>query len=108
LTLAFTGPVEAAKGSKHNKAETSACSKPPDLVSKGTLSKEDQEKAKNVRMVGTVAVTINQDGKVTDVRVVRAPSKDSAELLSHLVSTFKFKPRPGCGDFKTQMNFGLE
>ncbi len=108
LTLAFAGPVAEAKGSKHNRAEGSACSKPPALVLKGSLSKEDQEKAKHVRMVGTVAVTISEGGEVTDAKVLRAPSQDSAELLTRFVRTFKFQARPGCGDFKTQMNLGNE
>ena len=56
-------------------------------------------------MVGTVAVTISEDGNVIDAKVLRAPSDDAAELLTHFVKTFKFKARPGCGDFRTQMNF---
>lgn len=59
-------------------------------------------------MVGTVAVTIGEDGSVSSADVVRAPSKEAGELLVHLVKSMKFEPRPGCGDYRTQMNFGSE
>jgi hypothetical protein len=89
------------------KQPQSPCGKPPDLVAKGVLPKEEQQRAKNIRAQGSVAITISEDGEVVAGRVLRATSAEAGKILVDLVKGMKFKPRPGCGPFKTTMNFSL-
>ena len=83
------------------------CSKPPDLVSKRPLSKEEQERANKIRAQGYVAIVISEDGDVVEAKATRASSNEAGKILVHLVQGFKFKSRPGCGPFKTIVNFSL-
>jgi hypothetical protein len=104
-TLSFPA---VAGSPKREKPKNSDCTKPPALVEKGRLSKEDQKKAKQVRMVGTVAAEIAEDGTVQTATVVRSTSEEAGELLVHLAKSMRFAARPGCGIYKTQFNFGTE
>jgi hypothetical protein len=83
------------------------CSKPPDLVSKRPLSKEEQDRASKIRVQGSVAIVISEDGDVVEAKATRASSNEAGKILVHLVQGFKFKSRPGCGPFKTVVNFSL-
>jgi TonB family protein len=89
------------------KRDQSPCGKPPDLVSKTPLPKEEQERAKRIRAQGVIAIAISEDGNVVDAKVVRASSTEAGKLLIDVVKGMKFKPRPGCGPFKTVVNFSL-
>jgi hypothetical protein len=96
-----------AKPAMAAKPEQSSCSKPPDLVSKAPLPKEEQERAKKIRAQGSIAIEISEAGDVVSARVVRASSDEAGKLLTDLVKGMKFKPRAGCGPFKTTVNFNL-
>jgi hypothetical protein len=108
LLFASASPLAVPRPSKHEKAKNTDCSKPPALVMKGKLSKEDQKKAKQIRMVGTVAAEIGEDGTVQTASVVRATSEEAGELLVHLAKSMKFAARPGCGVYRTQFDFGTK
>ena len=102
LTLSLpTGVANAAK------REQSACGKPPQLISRRPLPKEEQEQAKKTRAQGVVQIVISEDGDVTDARVVQASTKEAIKLLGDWARGLKFKARPGCGSFKTMVNFTL-
>ena len=96
-----------AKPAVAAKRRQSPCGKPPDLVSKTPLPKEERAKAKKIRVHGSVAIEISEVGDVVEARVVRASSDEAGRLLIDLVKGMKFKPRPGCGPFKTTVNFNL-
>ncbi|MGO8734288.1 MAG: hypothetical protein ACLQVM_16055 [Terriglobia bacterium] len=85
----------------------SPCSKPPELVSKRPLPKEEQEEAKRIRAQGSVAIVISEDGDVVEAKAIHANSNEAAKILIDIVEGFKFKSRPGCGPFKTNFNFTL-
>ena|SRR5438128_9819460 len=96
-----------AKAAVAAKRRQSPCGKPPDLVSKTPFPKEERDKAKKIRVHGAVAIEISEDGDVVEARVVRASSDEAGRLLIDLAKGMKFKPRPGCGPFKTIVNFNL-
>lgn len=83
------------------------CSKPPELVWTPKASKQDQQKARELRAQGSVAIAISEDGDVTDAKVSQASSKEAAAYLLSQAKAMKYKPRPGCGPFKTIVNFTL-
>jgi hypothetical protein len=89
------------------KGRQSPCSKPPELVSRQPLPKDDQDKAKKIRAQGNIAVVISEDGKVSDAKGVHASSDEAGRLLVELAKGMKFKPRPGCGPYKTTVTFNL-
>jgi len=60
-----------------------------------------------VTIQGKVAITIDEDGQVSEAKVLEASPKEAAEALLAGAKTIKFKPRPGCGAFKTEMIFTL-
>jgi hypothetical protein len=77
------------------------------LVSKRPLPKEQQQKAKKMRAQGSVAIVISEGGDVVEAKAIHASSNEAGKILVDLVEGFKFKPRPGCGPFKTSINFSL-
>lgn len=99
------GLVAGAVGAA--KRPESPCSKPPALVSKQPLPKEERERAKKIRAQGSVAIVISEDGDVVDAKAVRPSSDEAGRVLTDLAKSMKFKARPGCGQFKTTMNFNL-
>lgn len=54
-----------------------------------------------------MAIVISEEGDVADARVVRATSDEAGRLLIDVAKGMKFTPRPGCGTFKTVLNFNL-
>jgi len=85
--------------------QQSACSSPPEFVSRRPLPKEEQEKAKKVKPQGSVAIVINEGGEVIDAKVTRTTSEQSSKLMIELAKGMVFKPRPTCGPVKTVVNF---
>jgi len=104
LILASVYSPLLAAAAKHNE---SPCGTPPALVSKAPLPKEEQERAKEIRAQGTIAIEISEEGDVIGGHVVRASSNEAGKILIDLVKGMKFKSRPGCGTFKTTVNFSL-
>src|SRR2546429_92425 len=92
---------------KDRAKEHSVCGKPPEIVSRTKMTKEEQEKARKLRAQGSVAVSISEDGDVVEAKVVRASSFEAADLLLARTKSMKFKARPGCGTFKTTINYNL-
>ena len=60
---------------------------------------------KNVH--GRVAIAIDEDGHISEAKLVEASPKEAADALLATAETATFKPRPGCGPFKTEMNFSV-
>ena len=56
-------------------------------------------------MHGRIAITIDEDGQVSEARLLEASPKEAADALLATAKTIAFKPRPGCGTFKTEMIF---
>ena len=54
---------------------------------------------------GRIAITIDEDGQVSEARLLEASPKEAADALLATAKTIAFKPRPGCGTFKTEMIF---
>jgi hypothetical protein len=104
LTLGFNLTASLTRAAKRAK---SPCSKPPEMVSKQPLSKEEQERAKNLRPQGSIAFVISEEGDVIEAKVVRANSDEAGKILIDLVKGMKFKPRSGCGQFRSVVNFNL-
>jgi outer membrane biosynthesis protein TonB len=107
VLLLVLGSCLTIKPATAAKRDQSPCGKPPDLVSKAPLPKEEQARARKIRAQGTVAIVVSEGGDVADAKVVVASSEEAGKILIDLVRGMKFKPRPGCGAFKTSMNFSL-
>jgi outer membrane biosynthesis protein TonB len=71
------------------------------------LAPEDVSRIKSRSLGGRVAVIVNENGDVTDARVLTATPKEGGQILSDAVRTAKFAPRPGCGDLKIDFIFNL-
>ena len=83
-----------------------ACRKPPAILSQ-PKPPEYRENGKKRKAEGKVAITIDEDGHVSDARVLEASPKEAADALLATAKTITFKPRPGCSNFKTEMVFVL-
>ncbi len=82
-----------------------ACRKPPEIATQPKTPQEYREKWKKVRAQGWIAITIDQDGHVSEAKLLEASPKEAAEALLATAKTIAFKPRQGCGAFKTEMIF---
>ena len=90
-----------------DKKKDSLCGKPPEVVPTSQPTKEELEKARKLRAQGSVNISISEDGDVVEAKLVRATSREAADLLLARAKAMKFKPRPGCGTFKTTVNYTL-
>jgi outer membrane biosynthesis protein TonB len=84
-----------------------SCNKPPRLVSQPQFSKADAERLKISTLRGRVAITINEEGDVTEERVITATPKEASQLLLDAVKKAKFSSRTGCGVLKTEVFFDI-
>jgi TonB family protein len=84
-----------------------ACRKPPEIANQPKTPQEYREKWKKVNVRGRIAITIDEDGQVSEVKLLEASPKEAADALLATAKTIKFKPRPGCGAFKTEMIFTI-
>jgi len=82
-----------------------ACRKPPEIANQPKTPQEYREKWKKVHAQGRIAITIDEDGHVSEAKLLEASPKEAAEALLATAKTISFKPRPGCGAFKTEMIF---
>src|SRR5882762_3153041 len=101
LLAAFISP-SAIGGDKHT---ISPCDKPREIVSAPQLAKEEQAKARKIRVQGMVEIFISEEGDVTEAKVVRASSREAVDLLLAFARSAKFKPRTGCGTTHTAINY---
>ena len=85
----------------------SVCTKPPELIPSPKPSKEEQKKAPKLKAQGMVAISISEEGDVVDATVVQSSTPEVADSLLVRAKSLKFKPRPGCGIFKTTVNYTL-
>jgi len=76
-------------------------------VSQPKTPQEYREKWKKMKVQGKVAIVIDEDGHVSEAKLLEASSKEAADALLATAKTISFKPRPGCGIFKTEMIFTL-
>ncbi len=83
------------------------CSKSPKVVSQPKLPEADGEKAKRLhnKGEGKVVIPVNEAGEVTQVKVLSASPKESADLLCDLAKSMRFAARPGCGDLRIETYF---
>jgi hypothetical protein len=89
------------------KKPASPCEKPPEVLRTSKPSKEEQKKARKERMRGVIAVAISEDGDVIEANVVHASSKEAGKMVLNQVKSIKFKPRTGCGVYRTQLDITL-
>jgi hypothetical protein len=101
LIFSFSGYTAKAQNKKNN------CGKPPKMVSQPQFSDEDKTKWKGKSVSGRVAIVVSEEGDVTQARVVDASPKGAAEALFGAAKQTKFKPRPGCGEIKSEVFFNL-
>ena len=90
-----------------DKKKESPCDKPP-IQTSPPPSKEELKKARDIRAQGSVNIAISEEGDVTDAKVVRGSSSEAAEMLLKRAKSMKFQSRPGCGTFRTTVNYTLQ
>jgi hypothetical protein len=54
-----------------------------------------------------IKIMISEEGDVTDAKVVNASSQEAVPLLIAFARSAKFKPRPGCGETQSAINYTL-
>ena len=87
-------------------SDPKTCRKPPKILSQPKLP-EYRDNGKKRKAQGKVAITIDEDGHVSEAKVLEASAKEAADALLATAKTIAFKPRPGCGTFKTEIVFSL-
>jgi hypothetical protein len=90
-----------------SQSKKSECGKPPRIVFHPKMSEEDVASIKSSSLRGKVVVVVNDNGDVTEAKVVAATPKQGAQFLSKAVMLAKFEPRPGCGPLKIEFTFNL-
>jgi hypothetical protein len=83
------------------------CRKPPKLIYQPKLSAEDVSQIKSSSLTGGVAGIVDENGTVTNAKVLSASPKEGAQILFDAVMTAKFKPRPGCAPLNIDFIFSL-
>jgi len=83
------------------------CRKPPEVIPPPKQSKEEKERQPKTKIQGTVAIEISEDGDVVAAKALHPTSDEAASQLVLLAKSMKFKPRPGCGVFKTEVNYTI-
>jgi hypothetical protein len=102
LLFCLTGfPARAQK-------KKNTCKHPPKIVFQPKFPEEDQRKWKGKPVSGKIGVIVSEEGDVAEARVLAASPKEAAESLQNTVKQMKFEPRPGCGEFKTEVFFSLD
>lgn len=98
LVLAFS--VAQAAEAQRKKVN---CNKPPEVIPPAKHSKDQKQKT-TVR--GAVAIEVNEDGVVVSAKALSSRGT-SAEELESFAKSMKFKPRPGCREFKAVVNVDI-
>jgi hypothetical protein len=83
------------------------CRKPPEIIPPPKLSKEEKQRQPKTKVQGAVAIEISEDGNVVVAKALHPTSDEAANQLVSLAKSMKFKPRPGCGVFKTEVNYAV-
>jgi hypothetical protein len=91
----------------HAQQKKNECGKPPQLIPPPKLSKEEKNKQPKVKVQGNVAIEISEEGDVISAKAVDPASAAEADQLVALAKAMKFKPRPGCGVYKTVVNYAI-
>ena len=81
------------------------CRKPPEVIPPPKPSKEEKQRQAKTKIQGWVAIEISEDGDVVAAKALHPTSDETANQLVSLAKSMKFKPRPGCGVFKTEVNY---
>jgi hypothetical protein len=100
LAFTFVQPTKAQQA----KAD---CSKPPVVIRPPKQSKDEKQKQSKTRVQGSVAIEISEDGDVVSAKAEPPSEGESADQLESIAKAMKFKPRPGCGVFKTVVNYTI-
>lgn len=79
------------------------CRKPPQVLPAPKLPKG----AKKPSLQGSVEIEISEEGDVVSAKTIQ-PSSSPSDQLESLAKAIKFKPRPGCGAFKTVVAFSID
>lgn len=104
LLLAFCVFQVASAQAQQKKND---CGKPPQFISPQKPSKEEKKKHPKAKLQGNVAIEISEEGDVISAKAVDPASGDQADQLAASAKAMKFKPRPGCGVYKTVVNYVL-
>ncbi|HEV2616596.1 MAG TPA: hypothetical protein VGU63_08325 [Candidatus Acidoferrales bacterium] len=102
VCLTFTFALRSPASTQKKRGD---CSKPPEVIPPPKQPKgKKQSKAK---VYGAVVIEISEDGDVVDAKAVHPTSLEVANQLVSLAKSMKFKPRPGCGVFKTVVTYNI-
>jgi hypothetical protein len=83
------------------------CRKPPEYISPPKPSKEEKQRQPKTKVHVTVAMQISEDGNVVVAKALHPNSQDISDQLVSIAKSMKFKPRPGCGVFKLEVDFSV-
>jgi hypothetical protein len=81
----------------------------PQIIPQSKLSKEQQEKHKELaarKLQGVVSIVINENGDVVAAKAAQS-SQSPPDQLEALAMSMKFTPRPGCGFFKISVVYSI-
>ncbi len=77
------------------------------MVTPPKTPQEYREKWKKLKAQGKVAIAIEEDGHISEAKVLEASPKEAADAVLATAKSASFKPRPGCGTFRTEIIFSV-
>jgi len=81
------------------------CQAPVKWLVPPKFTEGDIAKWKDRAITGTVSLLVSEGGDVIEGRVQSVKPKEAASAFLSAVKQGKFQPRPGCGDWKTEVTF---
>jgi hypothetical protein len=87
------------------KKKKDPCSQHPELLLPPKQSEKDKQQKITPKIQGSVAIVIDEDGNVANAQAIAPLTGDAASQLESFVRTMKYKPRTGCGNYKTVVTF---
>jgi len=103
LVLALLFPVMGQVVAQSTKND---CGRPPKIILKPQFSDDDQQKWEGKSIRGRVAIVVDENGDVTEARLISASPKEAGEAMVNAAKHAKFQSRSGCGALKTEIFFG--
>ncbi len=105
IAFAFIQAMPVRPSSEAGQQKKTSCSKPPESIPPPKQPKGKKQPKTKIR--GEVAIEISEEGGVVAAVALHPSSEDAAKQLESFAKSMKFKPRPGCGVFRTVVSYNI-
>jgi len=105
MAFTFVQLSSAQKPSTAGVPKRVNCKKPPEFIHPPKPPKGKKQPKTKIR--GEVAIEISEEGEVVAAIALHPSSEETAEQLESMAKSMQFKARPGCGVFRTVVNYNI-